>query len=225
MRILRPRNSDPLGGVSITRHMLEEMDRQSSPTHRLPFVADDDILSTFLEPGCDPHDMAVSLSGHLDRLRIGMERTSDELRNECVSVLPTFEQHVTRMDEMERQVQKIQSQVTLLLSDLESLREKLMDPYNQISQRLILLHRLKATCDLIRKVIRLQNLSKRILSQTSFDTKTVAGMRELEKSANALRDFDSILESDPDVKRIREVQNLKSLVDGMRGMIIDKCDT
>jgi hypothetical protein len=52
-----------------------------------------------------------------------------------------------------------------LLSAVERLRTKIVDPFNKIELQTVMLSRLHATSDLLRRVARIQHLSRRLGAQ------------------------------------------------------------
>ena len=167
-------------------------------------------------------DLVLFAGDHEQGIR--MEQVTEEMRVLSATSLPAVVSQTSQLERLEREVLVLQTSMTGVLSQLDALRDKLIEPYNRISQQNLLLQRLKQTCDILRKVGRLQGCSRRILSQTSFDTDTPHGKRELEKSGQALREFDSILVSDALLNHVQEVQRLLAAVNTMRGLIVDKCD-
>lgn len=186
------------------------------------------MVHMFMETECDTEALAERLQSDqksVQQVRRGLDRVSDQLRSVVPIGLPSLVNQVSQQNRLEQQVLDLQSCISNLVSKLETVREKVTEPHSQISQRILLLNRLKTTVDLMRKVSRLQGCARRVLNQRTFDTKTPHGIRELGKSAQALREFDLLLHSDPQLDRLHEVQRLVTAVAGVRGMIMDKCDS
>lgn len=72
-----------------------------------------------------------------------------------------------------------------MLSAVERLRGKIVDPFNRIETQTVVLARLHETSDLLRRVARMQHLSKRLYSQM---TNNVQGP-DIIKAANSLHEL------------------------------------
>lgn len=68
---------------------------------------------------------------------------------------------------------------------MERLRGKIIDPFNRIEMQTIVLARLHETSDLLRRVSRMQHLSKRLNSQMSNITQGP----DIVKAANSLHEL------------------------------------
>lgn len=185
------------------------------------------MIRMFMEPEGEPQELTERLQSDqksVQQVSRALDRVSDQLRSLIPTGMPALVNHVSQQDRLEQQVLDLQSCISTLVSKLETVREKVTEPHSRISQRILLLNRLKTTVDLMRKISRLQGCARRVLSQRTFDTKSSHGIRELGKSAQALREFDLVLHSDPQLDQVHEVQRLVTAVSGMRGTIMDKCD-
>lgn len=76
-----------------------------------------------------------------------------------------------------------------LLSAVERLRGKIVDPFNRIEMQTIVLARLHETSDLLRRVARMQHLSKRLNSQMNSITQGP----DIVKAANSLHELGTFL--------------------------------
>lgn len=71
------------------------------------------------------------------------------------------------------------------MSAVERLRGKIIDPFNRIETQTVVLARLHETSDLLRRVARMQHLSKRLCSQM---TNNMQGP-DIIKAANSLHEL------------------------------------
>jgi len=190
----------------------------------LSIVRDDPVLREFLSPSVEASQMVGRIDGCLDRVTRCVDILTEQLRILSAERADDLIEQAKNLDALEKDLEALCLKANSILTRVEVIRDKLVEPYNRISQSIVLLNRLKTTCDLLRKMIRVMNISKRIQQQTSFDTKTPAGLRDLVKSAQLLNEFESIIESDPNIKRVNEVQKEIEAVNMIKGLIVDKCD-
>ncbi|XP_015592291.1 conserved oligomeric Golgi complex subunit 5 isoform X2 [Cephus cinctus] len=88
----------------------------------------------------------------------------------------------------------MQAHVQSLLSAVERLRGKIVEPFNRIETQTIMLSRLHETSDLLRRVSRMQHLSRRLHSQMN----TCSSGPDIVKAANSLHELEQLM-SDVDL--------------------------
>ena len=70
-----------------------------------------------------------------------------------------------------------------LLAGVERVRSRVVEPYKSLEKNTLVLGRLQATCELLRRVIRYLTLSKKLQDQLSN------GPRDITKAANSLSEL------------------------------------
>ena len=172
------------------------------------FADEDELTQLFTGPDME----AATLSPQQQRQATeAVERSSEWLREAATEGLPLLQQRVHQWQSLEDAVRA--SDVSGMQARLDILRDKLSESFGQVSQRILLLTRLKRTCDLLRQVSRLQSCCQGM--QRLQQASTGAGMteRDQEKAAEAVRLFRSIIHSHPLLPQLTHVQHLVSLVD------------
>ena len=71
----------------------------------------------------------------------------------------------TGVEKLESHLDMMQTHMATLMASTERVRTKIRDPYKVIKTHTITLERLQETCDMLRKIIRILQLSKRLNSQ------------------------------------------------------------
>lgn len=203
-----------------------KMDNGNLGANRLTDLSsvDPEILTMFGRPDFDGDQVYSQVKDCMDRVTRATNLVTQQLSLLSVSTLSGVITSLETLDEVEKKILDLMPQIQLILARIEGLREKLIDPYNRISSSILLLNRLKTTCDLLRKVIRVLNLCKRLQQRTSFDTKTQSGLRDLIKSAQLLKELESVMNSDSNLSRVTEVSKELESVKLVKGLILDKCD-
>ena len=188
-------------------------------------ILSDPLLSQFFDPSCDPSvgtlEHPSSVGHNLIKIGSAIDVINQELRT---FVSDNFEQLISQSNQLESSeatFRSIQAKIDDLLSSLELLRNKLGQFYSKISHRIVLLNRLKSTCDLLRKMIRIMNVTSRLDVHHLLEVDSTGSHRELSKHNQQIRELDSLIESDPLLLEIEVLQKDVSLIRRMK----EKLDT
>lgn len=150
-------------------------------------------------------DQMNKLSGDLDVLTL-------DIQNIVIANFDCLIDQEEKIEELQLKAIGVQRRVEALLASVESLRNKFSEPFNKIAHRIVLLNRLKATCDLLRKIIRVIHLSKRLEQNNLFDSETPSQPREMIKTAQHVSELEALLASDDNLLKIAIIQHDIELV-------------
>ena len=118
-----------------------------------------------------------------------MSTHHDDLLAQAVSV-----------EKLESHLEMMQAHMKALQSSSDRLKSKLKDPHKVIRNQTTTLGRLQETCDLLRRIIRVAQLTKKLQSQMTAGSSEVAkaalSLRELSELWNSEMDKIDIVESD-----------------------------
>lgn len=188
-------------------------------------LTSDPLLSLFFDSSNHPLEVSnedpSSISHNLIKIGSAIDVITQELRT---FVSENFEQLLSQSNQLESSeatFRSIQAKIDELLTSLELMRNKMGQFYNKISHRIVLLNRLKSTCDLMRKMIRIMNVTSRLDGQHLLELDSAGSHRELLKHCQQIRELDSLIDSDP---LLLEIEVLQKDVDLIRRMN-EKLDT
>ncbi|RZF41018.1 hypothetical protein LSTR_LSTR002650 [Laodelphax striatellus] len=128
-------------------------------------LEEDEFLCTFLDKSSTKNQaiqQTLIVSEQLSRLTHGITLLEKELQQQ---VLENHDQLVTQatwVDKLETILSDLQSHTQRLLSSVERLRGKVIEPFNKLETQTVMLARLHATSDLLRRTARIQQLAKRL---------------------------------------------------------------
>jgi hypothetical protein len=187
---------------------------------------DQEILTLFQSQDFDGDQVYFQVKEYIDKVDSSSKILTEQMKDLSLKILPNVTSSLETLERIEKKIQQdVMPQIKIMLNRVDGLRDSLIEPYNRISSSVLLLKRLKITCDLLRKVTRVLNISRRIQQKTSFDTNTESGLRDLIKSAQLLNELNQLLESDQEISKINEVSKELESVNMIKGLIIDKCHT
>ncbi|KAG8336186.1 Conserved oligomeric Golgi complex subunit [Homalodisca vitripennis] len=115
----------------------------------------------------------LAVSEQLSRLTHGINLLERELH---VQVLENHEHLVSQamwVDRLETILADMQANVQRLLSSVERLRSKVVEPFNKLETQTVMLSRLHATSDLLRRTSRIQQLTKRLANSDAVRAATI----------------------------------------------------
>jgi conserved oligomeric golgi complex component 5 (13S golgi transport complex 90 kDa subunit) (GTC-90) (golgi transport complex 1). len=149
----------------------------------------------------------VSVSYQLLKSSNGIEKLNQEISSIIRNHLEDLILQVNNTEILEKYLSTIQFKISTLLADLEKLRSRFNDLYNKISYRIVLLNRLHSTCDLLRRIIRFMNISKR-LQQTDYSCADVqVARREIKKASQYVWELNSLIAQDDNLLKIEIIRN------------------
>ncbi|XP_023932212.1 conserved oligomeric Golgi complex subunit 5 [Lingula anatina] len=155
----------------------------------------DDSFKEFLHEQFDVKTYAnqaiqagVGITQQLGKLAEGISLLDRELHSQVVAHHEDLLSQATGVETLEGVLQMMQTRIQSLLSAVERIRGKVVEPYTKIITRTSQLRRLQETCDLLRRIIRILYLSKRLHGQLQ------GGAREITKAAQSLNELDYLSE-------------------------------
>nr|CAB3232560.1 conserved oligomeric Golgi complex subunit 5 [Phallusia mammillata] len=172
----------------------------------LDTFASNDVLSDFLNDDFEVQEYATNviqsaaISQRLAQLVDGISMLDKELQSQIASRHEDLLAQATGIESLEGVLTMMQSRISSLQSAVDRIRSKVGEPFQKISARTIQLGRLQVTCDLLRRIIRIQRLSKRLHSQLQ------GGIREITKAAQSLSELD-YLSQGIDLSGIEVIEN------------------
>nr|XP_002121988.1 conserved oligomeric Golgi complex subunit 5 [Ciona intestinalis] len=152
--------------------------------------ASDEILSDFLQDDFEVQEYATqviqnaAISQRLAQLMDGISILDKQLQSQIASRHEDLLAQATGIESLEGILTMMQTRINSLQAVVDRIRNKVGEPYQKIQSRTIQLGRLQATCDLLRRIIRIQRLSKRLHTQLN------GGIREITKAAQSLSELD-----------------------------------
>ncbi|PSN54614.1 Conserved oligomeric Golgi complex subunit 5 [Blattella germanica] len=125
----------------------------------------------------------LAVADQLKKLTEGITLLDKELQRQVLANHEDLLSQATWVEKLESVLAVMQTHVQCLLSAVERLRNKIIEPFNKIEMQTIMLSRLHATSDLLRRVARIQHLSRRIGAQMQGSnpdiTKAAQSLNEL----------------------------------------------
>lgn len=122
----------------------------------------------------------------LQKLTNGITALDKELYTQVVTNYEDLLSQATGIEALESVLKMMQTRIDSLRTAVDRISTKVVDPYQKIVARTTQLARLQATCDLLRKVIRMLYLMKRLKSQMQ------GGSREITKVAQTFSEIDQL---------------------------------
>lgn len=134
----------------------------------------------------------------------------EKISEQVVKLTKTIEDlalQANQLDTVEDVMIDVQRRLEVLQTCIDRLKSKLSDPYNKIAHRIVLLNRLKTTCDMLRKIIRVIHLSKRLTQSHLFDGDVSTQAREIIKCSQHISELEVLFASDDNLANITIIQN------------------
>ncbi|XP_076376967.1 conserved oligomeric Golgi complex subunit 5 four way stop [Megalopta genalis] len=154
-------------------------------------IEKDDFFKQFFDAECKKTDInqVLSVAQQINKLGQAIEILNTELQKQVLANHEDLLSQATWVEKLEGVLAIMQSHVQSLLSAVERLRGKIVDPFNRIENQTVVLARLHETSDLLRRVARMQHLSKRLYSQM---TNNIQGP-DIIKAANSLHELEQLM--------------------------------
>ncbi|KAJ9578646.1 hypothetical protein L9F63_005136 [Diploptera punctata] len=131
----------------------------------------------------DAITQSLAVADQLKKLTEGITLLDKELQGQVLANHEDLLSQATWVEKLESVLSVMQTHVQCLLSAVERLRTKIIEPFNKIELQTVMLSRLHATSDLLRRVARIQHLSRRIGAQMQGSnpdiTKAAQSLNEL----------------------------------------------
>ncbi|KAL6260881.1 hypothetical protein P5V15_008408 [Pogonomyrmex californicus] len=154
-------------------------------------IENDQFFKQLLDSNSKKTDVSplLSVAQQLNKLGQAIEVLNIELQKQVLANHEDLLSQATWVEKLEGVLFIMQSHIQSLLSAVERLRGKIIDPFNRIEMQTIVLSRLHETSDLLRRVARMQHLSKRLNSQMTSITQGP----DIIKAANSLHELEQLL--------------------------------
>ncbi|XP_024872305.1 conserved oligomeric Golgi complex subunit 5 isoform X2 [Temnothorax curvispinosus] len=156
----------------------------------------------------------LSVAQQLNKLGQAIEVLNAELQRQVLANHEDLLSQATWVEKLEGVLFIMQSHIQSLLSAVERLRGKIIDPFNRIEMQTIVLARLHETSDLLRRVSRMQHLSKRLNSQMSSITQGP----DIVKAANSLHELEQLM-ADTDLNGLDVIADDQQAVKTQRATV------
>ncbi|XP_066994228.1 conserved oligomeric Golgi complex subunit 5 [Anabrus simplex] len=143
-----------------------------------------------------------SVAEQLKKLAEGISLLDKELQRQVLENHEDLLSQATWIEKLEGVLSVMQSHVQCLLSAVERLRTKIIEPFNKVEMQTMMLSNLHATSDLLRRVTRIQHLSKRLNALMQAGP---AGTIDIIKAAQSLSELSQITE-DVDLSGLEVVE-------------------
>lgn len=184
----------------------------------------DSIFKHFFDDNFNPKSFTliegVTISEQINKISNGIEILNKHLHNLICEKFEDLLAQASNIEEFEDILKGINSKIQILLTNLERLRAKLIEPHNKISFQVVLLNRLQITCDLLRRVIRIIHLNKR-LQQNKLDIESNTITREITKVAQCINEIEFLLGEEPKLNEIEIIQNDCSKMRNIKNDLIE----
>ncbi|XP_020708664.2 conserved oligomeric Golgi complex subunit 5 isoform X2 [Athalia rosae] len=154
-------------------------------------IENDDFFKQFLggETKQTQFNQVLSVAQQLNKLGQAIAVLDTELQNQVLANHEDLLSQATWVEKLEGVLSAMQAHVQSLLSAVERLRGKIVEPFNRIETQTLVLARLHETSDLLRRVTRMQHLSRRLQSQMSGSTDSP----DFVKAANSLHELEQLM--------------------------------
>ncbi|XP_070158352.1 conserved oligomeric Golgi complex subunit 5 [Polyergus mexicanus] len=156
----------------------------------------------------------LSVAQQLNKLGQAIDVLNTELQKQVLANHEDLLSQATWVEKLEGVLFIMQSHIQSLLSAVERLRGKIVDPFNRIEMQTIVLARLHETSDLLRRVARMQHLSKRLNSQMSSITQGP----DIVKAANSLHELEQLM-ADTDLNGLDVIADDQQAVKAQRATV------
>jgi len=159
-------------------------------------IRENAIFGQFLKDSFDVKEyttqaihQGVGIAEQLNQIAEGITLLNRQLREQVCAHYEDLLSHATAVETLEEVLKEMQIRIQALLSGVERLRVKVIEPYQKINSSMTTLSRLQAACDLLRTVVRVSNLSKRLQTQMQ------GGSNEILKCAQTLSELGYLMDS------------------------------
>ncbi|XP_014477103.1 PREDICTED: conserved oligomeric Golgi complex subunit 5 [Dinoponera quadriceps] len=156
----------------------------------------------------------LSVAQQLNKLGQAIEVLNAELQRQVLANHEDLLSQATWVEKLEGVLFIMQSHIQSLLSAVERLRGKIIDPFNRVEMQTIVLARLHETSDLLRRVARMQHLSKRLNSQMN----SVTQGPDIVKAANSLHELEQLM-ADTDLNGLDVIADDQQAVKAQRATV------
>lgn len=152
----------------------------------------DGTYAPFLDDNFDVQDhvsklvQGVIIAEELNKLNLGINHLEREIECHVGNHYEDLLSQATGVETLEDVLNTMHTRIQTLLAGVERLRVRVVDPYQRLERHTLVLGRLQATCELLRRVIRCLMLSQRLQQQLSSEPKDIT------KAAISLSELDHL---------------------------------
>jgi len=164
----------------------------------------DETYKCFLSTDYDAEKYANSIiasstvSQTLQALQLGVEKLNCALEEHVSDHYEDLINQATGMDILEESLAIVKTRIDQLQRSMTTIKKRLSEPYNQMTMRTHQLGRLQKTCDVLRRVTRIQYLTKRLKQQLD------GGIKEITKTSQTFNEL-QYLYGDGDLEGIEVI--------------------
>lgn len=186
------------------------MSTEGFDSKTLDYISEDSFLSCFLNDsyrhivGGDDGQLSTEEAA---KVASAVEALTQDIYAIVTDHYTSLIEQAEKLDALQLIMSRFQERVNNLIAGVEKLRSKLNEPYNRISRRMVLLLRLKSTSDLLRKVIRVVQLSKRVAQMNLLDADKQPTQRDIAKCNQLISEIDALVAADEQLQRIDVIQS------------------
>ncbi|GAB6031768.1 Conserved oligomeric Golgi complex subunit [Chamberlinius hualienensis] len=177
----------------------------------LEFLNSNDLLKEFVNDDFDVKDFTsksiekLGIAEQLGQLSEALAVLDKELKIHVCGSYEHLLSQATAIDTLEEDLKNIHLRIQALLSAIERLRLKVVEPYQKIYNLTITLSRLQSACDLLRCIVRISSLTKKLENQLA------RGNSEISKCAQTISELDFLM-SGVDLSGLDIVANDQKLI-------------
>ena len=124
-----------------------------------------------------------------------------------------------QLGEVNDQLTSTHEKAKSLVSSISQVKTHVDQPYEQYVHRLQVLKRLVSTCDILRGVIRVLQLSKRIQQRANDPDRRAP--REAVKTRQLVQEFESVIQSNGDLMKIKQVEKEARSVNQVKALVFN----
>jgi len=168
------------------------MDQEFSDLKGLQHFMSNDVLKGFMSQSFDVQSytttviQSTNITNRLAELEQGINVLDIELQTQITKRHGDLLAQATGIESLEGVLTMMQSRIISIQSAVNRIRTKVGEPYKKIQARTSQLERLQSTCDVLRRIIRLQRISKRLKIQLQ------GGIKDITKSAQSIRELEHL---------------------------------
>ncbi|CAG0914063.1 unnamed protein product [Notodromas monacha] len=189
-------------------------------------TAQNETLAEFAQPNFDVKQKvqailqgSANVSEQLATLSTNVTLVETELKVQVSDHYEDLLSQATGVEKLERVLNAMVVKSEALQNSVERVRNRVVEPFNKMEEQTVLVSRLQATCDLLRRVIRTINISKRLQQQLS------AGLtKEITKAAQSLSELD-YLSKDVDLNGVAVLEKDQRFIKQARQQVEKQGET
>ncbi|XP_066582484.1 conserved oligomeric Golgi complex subunit 5 isoform X2 [Prorops nasuta] len=180
-------------------------------------IENDEFFRQFLDGEQKPNDInqLLSVAQQLNKLGQAIQVLNIELQKQVLANHEDLLSQATWVEKLESVLSIMQSHSLSLLSAVERLRGKIIDPFHRIETQTLVLTRLHETSDLLRRVARIQYLSKRLYAQMTNN----ANGPDIIKAANSLQELEQLMLDDVDLNGLDIIADDRQVIKSHRSTV------